>query len=785
MLDDKYKKAFLEEAFEFIESANQLILYLEKDPTNESTINELFRIMHSLKSEAGLLGFSTIMEISHILEDLFDNFRKKKQSISNETINIILKAIDFINDSLNSISATSEEITETDIIDKLKQTYSSMLSESRVDKKSTILQQEKVTKDKNKESFLLDDLEISFGKPIDFTKIKQQFVLSDFETHLIESEKATYLLVEVKVIDNCVMKYPRMYLVYNNLRSSVEVIKTIPDIEEDQDDSHYDTISFIIKVTGDYKNEDFYNLFKVDEIKSVKISEVKQIEYSREDEETEASTSNSKVYTDESLNILKKSSNSTLRIDIEKLDALGRSAGEIITNRAKFEQILEYLRGGESINFIIQKMEEAQGELFRISDELQTIIMQLRMIPVSIVFNKFPRVVRDIAAKLNKDVDFIILGEDTEIDKKVIEEIQDPITHLIRNAIDHGIESKNERIANGKSPRGKITLGAYQEGSNIIIEVSDDGAGLNYDKIASKVRKLYPDINVDTLSQNELVDYLFKPGFSTKDEITTLSGRGVGLDVVKDHITRLRGRIEVTTEKNIGTSIKLILPLTLTILEVLMVKSCDSFYAIPIFNIEQTDRIPFSSIEQLDNYDILQYRNEVYSVLYLSELVGKEKKIKLEEDLVYIVIVRYNRRKVCILIDDLVGEQDIVVQSLDDVFKRIKGISGVAILGDGSIALILDIPEIVNDFVKKNAAILNKIEQNSNLARIHDEIVANYKNPEVLTDNKKTFTEVNINFNENERIQKKEDQNSENANDNKDKQDGSSEITELSILDLS
>ena len=782
MLDDKYKKAFLEEAFEFVESANQLILYLEKDPTNESTINELFRIMHSLKSEAGLLGFSTIMEISHILEDLFDNFRKKKLPISNETINIILKAIDFINDSLNSISATSEEITETDIIDKLKQAYLSIQGGGKIEKKSSISEQEKKEKE---ESFLLDDLEISFGKPIDFANIKQQFILSDFETHLIESEKATYLLVEVKVIDNCIMKYPRMYLVYNNLRSSVEVIKTIPDIEEDQDDSHYDTISFIIKVTGDYKNEDFYNLFKVDEIKSVRISEIKQIEHSREDEETEVSISNSKVNSDESLNILKKSSNSTLRIDIEKLDALGRSAGEIITNRAKFEQILEYLRGGESINFIIQKMEEAQGELFRISDELQTIIMQLRMIPVSIVFNKFPRVVRDIAAKLNKDVDFIILGADTEIDKKVIEEIQDPITHIIRNAIDHGIESKNERIAKGKPPRGKITLGAYQEGSNIIIEVSDDGAGLNYDKIASKVKKLYSDVNVDALSQNELIDYLFKPGFSTKDEITTLSGRGVGLDVVKDHITRLRGRIEVTTEKNIGTSIKLILPLTLTILEVLMVKSCDSFYAIPIFNIEQTDRIPFSSIEQLDNYDILQYRNEVYSVMYLSELVGKGKKIKLEEDLVYIVIVRYNRRKVCILIDDLVGEQDIVVQSLDDVFKRIKGISGVAILGDGSIALILDIPEIVNDFVKKNTAILNKIEENSNLARIHDEIVANYKNPEVLTDNKKTFTEVNINFNENERIQKKEDQNSENANDNKDKQDGSSEITELSILDLS
>ncbi|HNV44777.1 MAG TPA: Hpt domain-containing protein, partial [Exilispira sp.] len=189
MLDDKYKKAFLEEAFEFVESANQLILYLEKDPTNESTINELFRIMHSLKSEAGLLGFSTIMEISHILEDLFDNFRKKKLPISNETINIILKAIDFINDSLNSISATSEEITETDIIDKLKQAYLSIQGGGKIEKKSSISEQEKKEKE---ESFLLDDLEISFGKPIDFANIKQQFILSDFETHLIESEKATY-----------------------------------------------------------------------------------------------------------------------------------------------------------------------------------------------------------------------------------------------------------------------------------------------------------------------------------------------------------------------------------------------------------------------------------------------------------------------------------------------------------------------------------------------------------------------------------------------------------------
>lgn len=775
MIEDRYKKAFLEEAFELIENTNQLILKLENDSKNESLINELFRYMHSLKSEAGLLGFNNIMEISHLLEDIFDYFRKTKKPVLKEIISVVFNALDFIHDSLNSIATTSNEIgyeNSKNIIESLKRLSSQLFKDKKMENK--------VTEDRKVENFNTvenqrqytnidsteDEVNIVNNPDIDLEKLKKIFKITEFDIQLMESDDLNYFLINVYPIESCIMKYPRIYLVFNNLKQIGEVIKSQPNIEEDQDDSHYNNALFIFKSSIDINSSEFLSSFQVDEIGKVVLQKI-DIPKSKMNLPKEENISNGSDVAE-----LKKSSSNTLRIDIEKLDSLGRSVGELITNRAKFEKILEYVRGGESLTFISQKLEESSAELFRISDELQTIIMQLRMIPVNVIFNKFPRVVRDIASRLNKDIEFIITGGDTEIDKKVIEEIQDPITHLIRNAIDHGIESKEERIAKGKPPKGRITLGAYQEGSHIIIEVSDDGGGINYEKIAKKIKKLYPDIDVNGLTQSELIDYLFKPGFTTKEEITSLSGRGVGLDVVKEHVLKLRGRIDVTTEKDIGTSTKIILPLTLTILEVLMVKAADSFYAIPIYNIEQTDRISIQAIEKLDNYDILQYRNEVYSVIYLSELVGKEKKIKTEDDLVYIVIVRYNRRKICILIDELIGEQDIVVQSLDEVFKRIKGISGVAILGDGSVALILDIPEIVRDFVMKNSSLINKLENEKSLAKLHDEIVTSYK-PEI----------------QNEKIKIQETKVEEKKFEEKNKTDleykREDEITELSISDLS
>ncbi|MCR4422185.1 MAG: chemotaxis protein CheA [Spirochaetales bacterium] len=785
MIEDRYKKAFLEEAFELVENTNQLILKLEKDPKNEGIINELFRYMHSLKSEAGLLGFNIIMDISHFLEDIFDYFRKTKKQISKEIISTIFKAIDFIFDSLNSISSTSTEKKENSdsIIQNLKKIINDLTGQNKVQQEYDELLEEKEEENEANLENEIEDLVISKKEEVDFGNIKKVFSLSEFDIQMIESDESEYFLINISPIESCIMKYPRIYLVYNNLKQIGEVVKSKPNLEEDQEDSHYDNAYFLYKTSVDINSEEFLSSFQVDEIGKVIIQKIKiqRKIIERENEEIEQNQQVSEI---------RKSSSNTLRIDIEKLDSLGRSVGELITNRAKFEKILEYTRSGESLTFISQKLEETSTELFRISDELQSIVMQLRMIPVNVIFNKFPRVVRDIASKLNKDVDFFISGGDTEIDKKVIEEIQDPITHLIRNAIDHGIEPKEERIAKGKPAKGRITLSAYQEGSHIIIEVSDDGSGVNYEKIAKKLKKLYPDLNTEVLTQSELIDYLFKPGFTTKDEITTLSGRGVGLDVVKEHVSQLRGRIDVTTEKDIGTSIKIILPLTLTILEVLMVKAMDSFYAIPIYNIEQTDRIPIQSIEQLDNYDILQYRNEVYSVIYLSELVGKEKKIKTEDDLVYIVIVRYNRRKICILIDELIGEQDVVVQSLDEVFKRIKGISGVAILGDGSVALILDIPEIVKDFVTKNSSLIDRIEQERSLAKVHDEIVNKYKEEpklkinennkkQIFDDEKEVKTKINE---QKEEIKKMNEKQFEFIKPNN---DTNKEITELSILDLS
>lgn len=781
-IDQKYKKAFLDEASELVEKINSSLLELENNPKDRELINELFRYTHSLKSESGLMGLNNISEIAHKMEDLLDILRTKNIKLSKKDFDLLFLGLDYINEGISNLSKNWEDsIINQKLIDKFNNSINAY-KKSEVEKEVKPKKEELASLEEEVHELSIDDLimgsESSNNKAsaekhedikgnkdsYSFEELINKFSLNEFQKSNIISIKdknnIKYLLI--KILESSPMKYPRAFLVWNNLNGIGEILASFPDVEKDQNDENYNYFHVIEYFKNGVKEASIREACNVDEIEDVKIFNITfklsesdtNIQNLEKPEEKVVIEQKTKVFNvegdneeDEDLSVktttrTQKTSITSIRVDIERLDALSRHIGELIINKSKFNQAIEYLKSGKDISEIINYMEESAAELDRITDDMQNIIMSLRMIPISNVFNKFPRVVRDIARRVGKDINLVITGGETEIDKKVIEEIQDPITHIIRNAIDHGIESPEERMKLGKTPQGNVKLAAYQEGSNIVIEISDDGKGIDKDKIREKAIKMGLITELEPVNDQMLYSFLFLPGFSTKDKVTELSGRGVGLDVVKEMVEKLRGKVEIHSEKSVGTNFRIILPLSLTILEILLVKALNDYFAIPIYTIDQTDRVPLSSIEKLEEYDIIRYRGEIYSVIFLSDLVGKGKHVKPIDDLVYIVIVKFSEKKICIVIDELLGEQDIVLQPLDNIFEKVKGISGVGLLGDGSIALILNIPEIVREYIEKNARLFEMISDNVNMVEFHDNIV---KEGEKLVKELENINEKNLN----------------------------------------
>jgi two-component system chemotaxis sensor kinase CheA len=334
------------------------------------------------------------------------------------------------------------------------------------------------------------------------------------------------------------------------------------------------------------------------------------------------------------------------------------------------------------------------------------------MVPVGTIFSKFPRMVRDLANSLHKNIHLEIIGENTEIDKTVIEHLAEPLTHLIRNSVDHGVESPDEREKKGKNREGHVTLKAYQEGSNIYIEVEDDGNGLNIEGIKNKALEngIVTPAQLVGMPPQEIYDFIFAPGFSTKKEISSVSGRGVGMDVVKTELVKMRGRIDISTKVGEGTKFTIVLPLTTTIVEALLVNVDENIFAIPISVVEETLKINRSEIKEFDDYQVYNLRNETLAVIQLSDLVGMERVKKDDED-VYIVVVSFEKRRIGLIVNNLMGDQDIVIKGLDDVLKNNEGVAGAAVLGDGRIVLVLDTSTLVNATLKE----INKLAHDYDL----------------------------------------------------------------------
>ncbi|MCG8569644.1 MAG: chemotaxis protein CheA [Spirochaetes bacterium] len=748
--ENKLQKAFLEEVSELLEHLNKKLLELENAHEDKDVINEIFRLTHSIKSESALVGFKNMSTIAHKMEDIFEHIRRNTLVVDRRLMDCLFAAYDKISELVAAIQNHEDE-SQYDIEGVLNPLLDILQEDPPV--------KQEVKKVEEEPEETTGELNIKIGK---LKQISVEF--NDVEKHQIEEAvlegdeklyKITYQLTS-----DCDMRYPRAYLVYNNYINIGNVIKTLPDINTETDDDKFHTIDLYLVTKEDIDklkecadvdqiqklvigkaetdlvkrslNIDIdvtpaaeeANKISTDEIKEAEDIEAqwaKQIEEQMAEAQKESAMVTETVEEEKNTaepqqkekikQINEKSKElqkQTIRVDIERLDNLLNLVGELIINRSRFMQIKDSSFDPETVQELKTELEDATNELERITDQMQMGMMQARMVPIGNVFSKFPRMVRDLANTLHKTVSLEIKGEGTEVDRTVIEFITEPLTHLIRNSIDHGIETPETRQNLGKPRDGKVQLLAYQEGSNIYIEVSDDGKGIDIEKIKEKIidRGLLSRQKLTTLPQSEILGYIFEPGFSTKQEITDLSGRGVGMDVVKTKISQLRGRIDIASKLGEGTKFTIVLPLTTTIVEALLVNVQRNIFAIPITVVEETIKIEPDDIKTFDEYQVYNLRDETLAVLYLADLVGMERDKASNE--VFIVVVSFDNRKVGLVVNDLMGEQDIVIKPLDDVLKNNEGIAGAAVLGgDGRIALILD----TNTLVKSSMREINKLAQ--------------------------------------------------------------------------
>ena len=391
-----------------------------------------------------------------------------------------------------------------------------------------------------------------------------------------------------------------------------------------------------------------------------------------------------------------KKGDTTIRVDVSRLDALMNLVGELVLGRNRLLRLIQKLAAKYEGDELIETLVETMDQVDFITTDLQMAVMKTRMVPIARVFNRFPRVVRDLARELRKEVKLIIEGEDTELDRSIVEEIADPLVHLVRNAIDHGIEPPEERELIGKPRQGTVRLAAYHEGNHIVIVVEDDGRGIDIEKIKNKAleRGLVSEADLARMSEKDILNLIFLPGFSTAEKVTDVSGRGVGMDVVKTNIEKLNGTIEINTELGKGTQMIIKIPLTLAIIQSLLVNVGDEIYAIPLVSVVEAVKISKDEIQKVEGQNIIVLRDSVLPLVEMAEVFDIPREEK--GDYIYVVVLSIGEKRFGLVVDRLIGQEEIVIKSLGNYLSNIPGISGATIMGDGRITLIVDVAGLAN-----------------------------------------------------------------------------------------
>ena len=671
----QYMSMFLEESLENLQTLNESLLDLEQNPDDREKVNEIFRVAHTIKGMAATMGFTDLAELTHKMEDVLVEFREGELKVTQDVVTVLFDCLDTLEKMVDNVQEGSDEKIEIDSILKA-------LADIKNNGNKNITSNQIVSKD----VVSSDELNLD---------------LNQYDTSVIKQAKDKgFNSIEIKVTlsENTLLKSARAFLIVKDLEEHGEILKSDPstqDIENEEFDFELkfilvtkNTIDEIIAVVNGIsevvKVEATLIEFEYDEVNP---KEAQQNETPIKQEEKEVLSENSELPKVEFETVQEKKTtqkkevkktHQSVRVDLERIDNLMNMVSELVIYRTRLEQIV--------ISHKSQELNETLEQVGRTTSDLQDLVMKIRMLPLDTVFNRFPRMIRDVSVELNKEINFVIEGADTELDRTVIDEIGEPLIHLLRNAADHGIESVEKRIAQGKSAVGTVKLVAYQEGTKALIKVIDDGAGINLERVKAKAEQ--KGISTDGMSDSDIKNLIFAQGFSTNEVVTDISGRGVGMDVVKTKIAALGGTVDLLSEEGKGSTFVIRLPLTLQIIQALLVKVGEETLAISLGFIDRVIDYKEENIKRSNGKEVIVYREEVIHLIRLNETLDIECS---ETDKKFVIIVNVGDKTIGLLVDSLLGQQEIVIKPLGKTLKSLDQYIGATILGNGLVTLILDI----------------------------------------------------------------------------------------------
>lgn len=689
----QYLEIFIDETREHLQSLNEQILILEREPENVDTINEIFRAAHSLKGMAGTMGYKRMQRLTHDMENVFSEIRNGKMKASAKLVDVLFKGLDALEQYLDVIVNSGDEGTEDneDIIHALNEILNEGLGGGA---KETPAAAAPAAAPAATAAAVATE---SGVKAIQLAEHEQSAIAKAL------SEKMNAFSMTVYIQETCILKAARAFLVFKALEDLGTVIHSEPSAQ-DIEDEHFEFDFSVVLLTDKDAETVKKKVENVSEIKTVCIEAIRpeavmqhEVAESTEKEVASASTQKETAAPANTGATQQKSNakpvvNRSVRVDIDKLDDLMNLVSELIIAKNGLVSI----NTAEVTGLRESGFNEQIEYLERITTNLHQSVMKTRMVPIENVVSRFPRMIRDISKKLDKKMELYMSGEETELDRTVIDEIGDPLMHMLRNAADHGLESNEERIKAGKPEVGSIFLNAYQDGNNVVIEVRDDGRGVDVEKIKKKALEkgtITPE-QAAVMTEKEAIELLFRPSFSTAEQISELSGRGVGLDVVKSKIEALGGDVEAKTVLGAGTTFIVRLPLTLAIIQALMVELGQEKYAIPLGSIQTIEDVLPSDIKYVQTKEVIHLRGNVIPLIRLRNILDIAPDDYVPESLT-VVIVAKGDRLAGLVVDNLIGQQEIVIKSIGKYINNNKMIGGATILGDGEVALILDANAIV------------------------------------------------------------------------------------------
>lgn len=676
-------KVFVQEAEELIQQIDESILRLEKEGEDPELIQEIFRAAHTIKGSAGMLGHERMAQLMHAWETLFDKVRKSELSVTTELIDLLLDCLDalkVLKDECYTLKAS-----DVDIESLSNQLLAFAEGKAQLGTMATSVARAELSLDE-----------------------AQMDTLSRAEI-----AGSTAFTIKVKVADECPMPSVRLYQVVEELQPMGQIITSDPalaavengdcdkDLEliliSDEDQSQIEATIKSISELGEFSIKQ-YEAKEVESAPDEPAEKTKKGRAKKEgdkpfvDQRMQDLGPEARGKTQQEINQLRAAGVKTVRVDVERLDHLMNLVGELVIGKTRLLQIGNDLADNYHLGDLSGNLNEVTAQIGQITNELQEEVMRARMLPIEQVFNKFPRLVRDLARNVGKNINFVIEGQETEIDRSVLEEIGDPLIHILRNAIDHGIEAPEDRKRAKKSTEGNVYLGARHEENHIVVEVSDDGRGMDPQKLKDKAIKkgfLTPEA-AEKMSDREAFDLVFFSGFSTAEKVSEISGRGVGMDVVRSNIKKINGSVEIDSELGKGTKFTIKLPLTLVIVDALVVILGKKLYAIPLNMVKEVLQLEPGDIKMVDKLETMILRGSVLPLLRLNELFGHGGTRRAAEEGLHVVVVGYGETKVGLVVDDLVSKMEIMIKALGDYLGDVDGISGATILGDGKVALVID-----------------------------------------------------------------------------------------------